>query len=71
MSEARSSDRHWRLTVWFESSSDFSTFDFDREPDGSGGTKVVSYHGEREGRAVRVNVSIDRVSAWSLEEISR
>jgi hypothetical protein len=71
MTEASSGPR-WRLTVWFERSGDSTTFDFDVEPRMSTMLEtVVSYHGEREGRTVRVNVSIDRVSAWSLEEILR
>lgn len=70
MSEASSRSR-WRLTVWFERSSDFAIFDFDVKPSVRGGTKVVSYDGERQGRDVGVNVTIDRVSAWSLEEISQ
>ncbi len=61
----------WRLTVWFERSGELTTFDFDVEPNYSAGPEVASYHGEREGRSVRVNVTIDRAAAWSLEEIAR
>ena len=65
-----SSGPRWRLTLWFEHSGDSITFDFDVEPHLSTMLEsVVSYTGKREGRTVRANVSIDRVSAWSLEEI--
>jgi hypothetical protein len=70
MSEASSGPR-WMLTVWSGSGSSYTIFEFDVEPVVNAGQKVASYHGEREGRAVRVNVTIDRVAAWSLEEIPR
>ena len=70
MSEGSSGPR-WRLTVWFEESEDFTTFKFDVEPNVGSGAKVVTYEGEREGRTLRVNVTIERVAAWSLEEITR
>jgi hypothetical protein len=70
MSEASSGPR-WRLTVWFDSASDYQTFDFDVEPDTSLGQKVVTFVGEREGRTVRAYVTFDRVAVWSLEEIAR
>jgi hypothetical protein len=70
MDEERSGQR-WRLTVWFGSTGGYTVFDFDGEPRVSSATQVVSYYGEQEGRALRVNVTIAQVSAWSLEEISQ
>lgn len=70
MSETGSA-RRWRLTVWFESPGEFTTFDFDGEPTEGSGAKVVTYSGEHEGHAVRVNVSMDRASAWRLAEVTR
>ena len=70
MSDA-SSGPHWRLIVWFERSGDSMTFDFDAKPEFFSGTTTVTYQGERQGRVVNVNVTIDRVAAWSLEEIVR
>jgi hypothetical protein len=69
MSEASIGPR-WRLTVWFERSSDFTTFDFDVKPNVRSAAKVVAFEGEQQGRAVEVEVTIERVSVWSLEEIS-
>jgi hypothetical protein len=70
MDEASRGPR-WRLTVWFDRSGDSTTFDFDVKPEISRGTKVFAYHGERQGHAVEVNINIDRVAAWNLEEIPR
>jgi hypothetical protein len=70
MSKASSSSR-WRLSVWFARGSGYVEFDFDGEPQSSGGQAVVEYHGEREGRTLQVILSKEGVSAWSLEEISR
>jgi hypothetical protein len=70
MSEA-SSGRHWKLTVWFELSDEPATFEFDVKPEVDRGPNVCLYLGERQGRTVEVNISVDRVSAWSVEEISR
>ena len=70
MSEASSGPR-WRLTLWFEHPNDYITFDFDVEPEFTAEEIVASYYGEREGRTVRVHVTMDRVAAWSLEEIAR
>ena len=61
----------WRLTVWFERSGEPTTFDFDVEPNYSAGPEVASFHGKREGRSVRVNVTIDRATARRLAEIAR
>jgi hypothetical protein len=70
MGEASSTPR-WILTVWFASGVS-RAFEFDAEPRMSTILQsAVSYHGEREGRPMRANVSIDQVSAWSLEETSR
>jgi hypothetical protein len=72
MSEASRGPR-WRLSVWSQDSTIVTIFEFDAEPeeypDALEG--VASFYGEREGRTVRSFVSIERVAAWSLEEIPR
>jgi len=70
MNEASSGPR-WELTVWFGGRDDHTTFAFDAQPTDDSTEKVVSFSGDRQGRPVWVNVSIERVSAWSLKELPR